>query len=81
MLDCGMKLAIEPRAGFYTLWEQADQGLWPGDRWSRRVQFHDDRKTGVVGVHRQLPLYAVCADVDAMRADLAAFKSAEVAYD
>ena len=40
-------------------------------------------KTGVVGVHFANYLrYAVCADVDAMHADLeAAFKSARVSYD
>ena len=83
MLDCGMKLAIEPRAGFYTLWESPTKAFGQPIAGAEEFNFMMIEKTGVVGVHFANYLrYAVCADVDAMRADLeAAFKSAEVAYD
>jgi LL-diaminopimelate aminotransferase len=83
MRDCGMKLAIEPRAGFYTLWEA------PARAFGRRMAGAGDfnfamiDNTGVVGVHFGDYLrYAVCADVAAMADDLkAAFRSAEIGYD
>ena len=83
MLGCGMKLAIEPRAGFYTLWESPKQAFGTSISGAEEFNFMMIEKTGVVGVHFANYLrYAVCADVDAMHADLeAAFKSARVSYD
>lgn len=83
MRDCGMKLAIEPRAGFYTLWEA------PARAFGRRMAGAEDfnfamiDNTGVVGVHFGDYLrYAVCADVAVMADDLqAAFRAADVGYD
>ena len=83
MQGCGMKLAIEPRAGFYTLWESPTRAFGQAMSGADEFNFTMIEKTGVVGVHFATYLrYAVCADVDAMRSDLeAAFKSAEVSYD
>jgi LL-diaminopimelate aminotransferase len=83
MLGCGMRLAIEPRAGFYTLWEAPTRAFGQKIVGGEEFNFTMIEKTGVVGVHFDNYLrYAVCADVDAMRSDLeAAFKSAEVSYD
>ena len=83
MGQAGMRLAIEPRAGFYTLWET------PSRAFGRRIESAADfnftmiERTGVVGVHFGDYLrYAVCADVAAMREPLSeAFRAAEVAYD
>jgi hypothetical protein len=83
MLGCGMRLAIEPRAGFYTLWEAPTRAFGQKIVGGEEFNFMMIEKTGVVGVHFDNYLrYAVCADVDVMRSDLeAAFKSAEVAYE
>jgi len=83
MSDCGMRLAIEPRAGFYTLWESPTRAFGQSVSGAEEFNFLMIEKTGVVGVHFANYLrYAVCADVDAMRDDLeAAFRSAEVGYD
>lgn len=83
MGQAGMRLAIEPKAGFYTLWET------PSRAFGRRIESAADfnftiiERTGVVGVHFGDYLrYAVCADVAAMREPLSeAFRAAEVAYD
>ena len=78
-----MKLAIEPRAGFYTLWESPKRAFGISISGAEEFNFMMIERTGVVGVHFANYLrYAVCADVDAMHADLeAAFKSAGVSYD
>ena len=83
MAGCGMKLAIEPRAGFYTLWESPTRAFGKAMSGAEEFNFTMIEKTGVVGVHFANYLrYAVCADVDEMRDDLeAAFRSAEVSYD
>ena len=83
MSDCGMLLAIEPRAGFYTLWESPTRAFGQSVSGAEEFNFLMIEKTGVVGVHFANYLrYAVCADVGAMRDDLeAAFRSAEVGYD
>ncbi len=83
LTDCGMRLAIRPRAGFYTLWET------PTHAFGREIAGAEDfnlamiEETGVVGVNFASWLrYAVCADVEAMADDLgAAFRRAEVSYD
>jgi aspartate/methionine/tyrosine aminotransferase len=79
----GMRLALEPAAGFFTLW------LAPSKAFGRRVEsaehfnFMMIEETGVVGVHFPgYVRYAVCADVEAMAADIeAAFARAQVSYD
>lgn len=83
MKGCGMKLAIEPKAGFYTLWEAPNRAFGQAMSGAEEFNFTMIEKTGVVGVHFANYLrYAVCADVGAMSTDIeAAFKSAAVEYD
>ena len=74
----GMRLALEPAAGFYTLW------LIPTRAFGRRVEsaehfnFMMIEATGVVGVHFPGYMrYAVCADVAAVATEIdAAFEQA-----
>ena len=82
LTNCGMQLAIQPCAGFYTLWETPDRAFGKQISSSDEFNFLMIEKTGVVGVHFSNYLrYAVCADIDAMREDLeVAFTNAEVAY-
>lgn len=78
----GMRLALEPAAGFFTLW------LIPTRAFGRRVESAEHfnvmmiEETGVVGVHFPgYVRYAVCADIDAIaNAIETAFKKAEVSY-
>ncbi len=80
---CGMRLAIPPRAAFYTLWET------PTRAFGRAIEGAEDfnlamiEETGVVGVSfAEYIRYAVCADIEAIALELeAAFRLAEVAYD
>jgi len=83
MRDCGMQLAIEPRAGFYTLWETPSRAFGRSIAVAEDFNFAMIDNTGVVGVHFGDYLrYAVCADVAVMADDLrAAFRAAEVGYD
>jgi LL-diaminopimelate aminotransferase len=78
----GMRLALEPAAGFYTLW------LIPTRAFGRRVESAEHfnflmiEATGVVGVHFPGYMrYAVCADVAAVATEIeAAFEQAKVSY-
>jgi LL-diaminopimelate aminotransferase len=78
----GMQLALEPAAGFYTLW------LVPSRAFNTRVEsaehfnFMMIEKTGLVGVHFPGYMrYAVCADIKAVAQGIdAAFKQANVSY-
>jgi aspartate/methionine/tyrosine aminotransferase len=78
----GMRLALEPAAGFYTLW------LIPTRAFGRRVEsaehfnFMMIEATGVVGVHFPGYMrYAVCADIAAVATEIeAAFEQAKVSY-
>ncbi|MFP6749308.1 MAG: aminotransferase class I/II-fold pyridoxal phosphate-dependent enzyme [Alphaproteobacteria bacterium] len=82
MQGCGMRLAIEPKAGFYTLWDTPSRAFGETIGSGEEFNFLMIERTGVVGVHFGDALrYAVCADVAAMAADLkAAFEAADVAY-
>ena len=79
----GMRLALEPAAGFFTLW------LVPSRAFGQRVESAEHfnflmiDETGVVGVHFPgYVRYAVCADVEAMGDDIAAaFAKAGVSYE
>ena len=81
--NCGMRLAIKPRAGFYTLWETPRRAFGKMVSSSEEFNFLMIEHTGVVGVHfSNYVRYAVCADVNAMSYELeTAFKNAKVSYD
>ena len=78
----GMRLALAPAAGFFTLWRA------PAKAFGRRVEsaehfnFMMIEETGVVGVHFPgYVRYAVCGDIEAMAGDIeAAFAKAEPQY-
>jgi len=79
----GMRLALEPAAGFFTLW------LIPTHAFGRTIDSAEHfnflmiERTGLVGVHFPgYVRYAVCADIDAMAKEIEeAFIQARVSYD
>lgn len=83
MGNAGMRLAIEPRAGFYTLWETPTEAFGEPVNSAAEFNFSMIERTGVVGVHFENFLrYAVCADVKPMYGDLEdAFRQARISYD
>ena len=78
----GMRLALEPAAGFFTLW------MIPTYAFGTRVESAEHfnmmmiEATGVVGVHFPgYVRYAVCADIAASATEIEeAFKKAQVSY-
>jgi len=79
----GMRLANEPKAGFFTLWETPAFAFGEPMADAQAFNFRMIDETGVVGVHFEPYLrYAVCADVETMADALdAAFARARVSYD
>ena len=79
---CGMRSALKPAAGFFSLWEA------PTEAFGERIESAEDfnfkmiDEVGVAGVHFPGFLrYAVCADITAMMPDLeTAFRRADVKY-
>jgi len=83
MSDCGMQLASQPKAGFYTLWDAPTRAFGQSMESAEAFNFAMIDKTGVVGVHFPgFIRYAVCADIAEMEDGLRkAFKKADVGYD
>lgn len=83
MRDAGMRLAIEPSAGFYALWEVPTQAFGKKMDSAETFNFAMIEETGVVGVHFPgYVRYAVCANIDAIADKLrAAFTKAAPSYD
>ncbi len=80
--DNGMKLAVEPKAGFFTLWKTPKFAFGEKIKDAKDFNFKMIEKTGVVGVHFNPYIrYAVCGDIKAVTEKIcAAFKKAEVSY-
>jgi LL-diaminopimelate aminotransferase len=78
----GMRLAIEPGAGFFTLWKRPDMAFGVPIKDAEHFNFLMIEKTGVVGVHFQpFMRYSVTSDIEAMAGVIeAAFARAKVAY-
>lgn len=78
----GMRLALEPTSGFYTLWLVPTQAFGKRVEDAKTFNFMMIEATGLVGVHFPGYIrYAVCADVEAMEQDIeAAFRQAAVSY-
>ncbi|MCJ7804182.1 aminotransferase class I/II-fold pyridoxal phosphate-dependent enzyme [Patescibacteria group bacterium] len=79
----GMKLAVEPKAGFFTLWKTPKMAFGEEMRDAQHFNFTMIEKTGIVGVHFNPGYirYAVCSDVEAVADKIsAAFKEAKVSY-
>jgi aspartate/methionine/tyrosine aminotransferase len=79
----GMRLALEPAAGFFTLWRVPTRAFGRRIESAEHFNFMMIEETGVVGVHFPGYLrYAVCGDIDAMATDIkAAFAKAGPQYD
>ena len=83
LVDGGMKLAIKPEAGFFTLW------MIPNEAFGQKVEGAEHfnlvmmEHSGIIGVHFE-PLYiryAVCEDIKAHSSRIAeAFKQAKLTY-
>jgi len=82
LIKYGMKLAVEPGAGFFTLWETPKQAFGQQVKDAQEFNFLMIEKTGVVGVHFDPYIrYAVTGDIEAMAGPIEeAFSKAEVAY-
>ncbi|HSX83633.1 MAG TPA: aminotransferase class I/II-fold pyridoxal phosphate-dependent enzyme, partial [Candidatus Saccharimonadia bacterium] len=78
----GMRLALEPAAGFYTLWLIPTRAFGTRVESAAHFNFMMIEATGVVGVHFPGYMrYAVCADVAAVATEIeAAFRQAQVSY-
>ena len=82
----GMRLATEPRAGFFTLWQLPKRAFGREIKDAEDFNYamiEGDGKTGVIGVHFHPYIrYAVAhEDVEAMADDIkAAFAKADVSY-
>lgn len=78
----GMRLALEPTAGFYTLWLIPRRAFGKPVEDAKHFNFMMIEETGLVGVHFPGYMrYAVCADVEAVASEIeAAFKKAQVSY-
>jgi LL-diaminopimelate aminotransferase len=76
----GMRLAIEPAAGFFTLWTIPSRAFGKPIESAEHFNFMMIEEAGVVGVHFPgYVRYAVCADIEAMAKEIgAAFEKAKV---
>lgn len=81
----GMQLAVEPGAGFFTLWKRPDGAF--GRRITSAEQFNwlmvDEPKVGIAGVHFDPYIrYSVTGPVDEWIGDItAAFEKANISYE
>ena len=83
MLFRSMCLALEPRAGFFTLWQTSKHAFGRKIKNARDFNFAMIENTGLVGVHFNPYIrYAVAySDVATVADDIkAAFAKAEVSY-
>jgi LL-diaminopimelate aminotransferase len=83
MTGYGMRLALEPAAGFFTLWLIPTRAFGQKIESAEHFNFLMIERTGLVGVHFPgYVRYAVCADIDAMAKEIEeAFLEAEVSYE
>jgi len=79
----GMRLALKPQAGFFTLWQTPKRAFGQEIRSAEDFNYKMIQNTGLVGVHFDPYMrYAVAsADVEAIAPDIrSAFEKAEVSY-
>ncbi|HEY4694842.1 MAG TPA: aminotransferase class I/II-fold pyridoxal phosphate-dependent enzyme [Candidatus Nanoarchaeia archaeon] len=82
-VSCDMQLAVQPGAGFFTLWKVPKRAFGEEMRDAEHFNYTMIERTGVVGVHfnPDYNRYAVCGDVDSMLPEIyRAFKQAAVEY-
>lgn len=79
----GMRLAVEPKAGFFSLWQSPRMAF--GKPMANASEFNREmiEQTGAVGVHFDPYIrYAVTSDVEAYVDQIdQAFKKASVSYE
>ena len=78
-----MRLAIEPGAGFFTLWKRPDKAFGEDIKDAEHFNYLMIEKTGVVGVHFEPYMrYSVTGDIASM-ADVIedAFAKAKIGYE
>lgn len=82
LMTSGMRIAVEPGAGFFTLWEVPKKAFGKKIRDGEHFNFLMIEKTGMQGVHFGPYIrYAVVGNVEAMANEVAiAFKKANVSY-
>lgn len=84
LTERGMRLAVEPKAGFFTLWETPKKAFGEEIRDAEHFNFLMIEKTGIVGVHfEEYIRYAVVAPIDNFgftKAILKGFDRAQVEY-
>ena len=82
LTDCGMRLALRPLAGFFTLWETPARAFGRPVESAEAFNFMMIDEVGVVGVpFADYVRYAVCANINEMQSDLMeAFRKANVEY-
>ena len=79
-----MRVAVEPDAGFFTLWETPTRAFGVEITSAEQFNFLMIERTGLIGVHFDPSYirYAVCADVESLSNAIDdAFKQAEVSYE
>jgi len=83
LTERGMRLAVEPGAGFFTLWKTPTHAFGEEIKSADHFNYTIIEKTGVVGVHfHPFARYAVCGDVAGMMEPIGeAFKQAEISYE
>lgn len=79
----GMRLAVKPQAGFFTLWLVPKMAFGVEIRDAEHFNFLMIERTGVVGVHFHPYIrYAVCGDIVKMAPAInTAFKQAGICYE
>jgi LL-diaminopimelate aminotransferase len=82
LTGCGMKLAIEPGAGFFTLWKRPDTAFGETIRDAEHFNYLMIERTGVVGVHFEPYMrYSVTGDIETMSEVIQkAFSRAKIGY-
>ncbi len=79
----GMRLAVEPEAGFFSLWMVPNRAFDQKIGSAEHFNFLMMERTGVIGVHFEPSYlrYAVCEDIETKSRELdAAFAQAAVSY-
>lgn len=82
LLRNGMKIATEPGAGFFTLWQRPDKAFGEDIKDAEHFNYLMIEKTGVVGVQFEPYIrYSVTGDIEAMKDVIEdAFAKAKVSY-
>ncbi|MGP8079670.1 MAG: pyridoxal phosphate-dependent aminotransferase [Dehalococcoidales bacterium] len=78
----GMRLAIEPGAGFFTLWQRPDKAFGVEIKDAEHFNYLMIEKTGVVGIHFEPYIrYSVTGDIEGMAEVIQnAFAQAKIGY-